>query len=171
MAKMYIYYWYAHKPSFLTEAQAPFIPRPIQARQVLKSWKETQVTRNIRFPSAPWSQPYLGLNNTDARWDVDDTQTVTSNTSSGYIAWNITTTARNWLAGQPNNGILLSVSNENQLGRDIRFFSREHHLNRGPYLEITCTSRDELGLIVLLVDVGGGLVVLLLVSVVIIAVW
>ena len=119
-ANAYVYYWYAHKASFLSEEQAPFIPRPIQARQVLKSWTETRATRDVRFSNAPWSKAYLGLDNTDAKSHVDDTQTVSRNTSADYIGWNVTTTANNWLTGQPNHGILLSVSNEDQLGREIR---------------------------------------------------
>ena len=119
-ANAYVYYWYAHKASWQTEEQAPFIPRPIQARQVLKSWTETRATRDVRFSYAPWSKAYLGLDNTDAKSHVDDTQTVSRTSSAGYIAWNVTTTAKNWMAGQPNHGILLSVSNEDQLGRDIR---------------------------------------------------
>ncbi len=97
---------YAHKASYSSETQVPWIPRPIEARQVLKSWMETRATRDVRFINAPWSRAYLDLNNVDARLNADDTQTFSRNTTAGYIPWNITTTARNWLASQPNNGIL-----------------------------------------------------------------
>jgi len=119
----------------------PWTPRPIEARQVLKSWRENEATRYLRFSNEPWSEPYLGLNDTDSRFVVDDTQTITINTSFGYIVWNITSSANNWLSGHSNHGVLLSVSNEDVVfGRDIRFFSREDSPHTAPYLEILCTS-------------------------------
>ena len=142
-ATMYVHYWYAHKASFMSEAQVPWIPRPIEARQVLKSWRETQVTRDVRFSNAPWSQSYLGLHNADTRSSIDDIQTVSRSTTRGYIPWSITATAKNWQAGQPNNGILLSASNEDVLGREIRFYSREWAKNVAPYLEVLCTPNGE----------------------------
>ena len=139
-ARMHVHYWYAHKASFMTEEQVPWIPRPIQARQVLRSWIENQATRDSRYIGAPWNEQYLDLNNIDANACVDDTQTISRSTSSGYIVWDITTTAQNWLAGQPNHGILLMASNEDENGREIRFHSRESSPDQAPYLEVTCVS-------------------------------
>ena len=140
-ATMYVHYWYAHKASYLSESEVPWIPRPIQARQVLRSWRDTQATRDVRLVNTPWSRPYLNLNDADARMNVDDTQTISRSNTAGYISWNITTSARNWLAGQPNNGILLSAANDDVFGREIRFYSRERSTaNLVPYLEIHCTS-------------------------------
>lgn len=139
-ATMYVYYWYGHKASFQTESQAPWIPRFIEARQVLKSWSETQATRNVRLINTPWSSPYLNLNSVDARSYADDAQTISRDTPSQYIPWNITPTARNWIAGQPNNGILLSTTNEHLSGRDIRFYSRRRPTNLVPYVDVLCTT-------------------------------
>ena len=139
-ATMNIHYWYAHKASFFTEAQAPWIPRPIEARQVLRNWTETEANRAVRYAGAPWNMPYLDLNNVDARLNFDDTKTISKSTHRGYIQWNITLTAKNWLKGQPNYGILLSAANEKVNGRDIRFYSREQSNNLTPYLEVVCTN-------------------------------
>ena len=139
-AEMYVYYWYAHKASFQSEQQVPFIPRPLQARQILKSWSETQATRDNRLRNTPWSTQYLGLDNTDVSSRVEDTQTISRSTSSGYITWNVTNVARNWLRGDTNNGVFLFASNDNQFGREIRFYSRENRINRKPYMTVYCGS-------------------------------
>ena len=136
-AHMYLYYWYAHKASWQTEQQAPFIPRPLQVRQVLKSWTENQATRYNRFHSAPWSTSYLGLDDTDAKSYVDDTLTISNRDSPGYVKWNITYAARNWKNGQNNYGVIISASNENTFGRSIRFRSREY-VGRKPYVDVLC---------------------------------
>ena len=137
---MHVHYWYAHKASFYSESQVPWIPRPIEARQVLKSWRENEATRNVRLVNTPWSAPYLNTNNNDARSGIDDTQTISRTTTRGYISWNITTTATNWLAGQPNHGILLSATNEDVYGREIRFYSSERSFGLRPFLEVLCGS-------------------------------
>lgn len=123
-----------HKASFMGSEQAPWIPRQIQSRQVLKSWKEDEVTAYLRFNGAPWNETYLDINNIDAKWCPDDTQTISSSTYSSYITWDITVTAEKWLAGEPNYGILLSVSDEHQMGCDIRFYGRKQP--QSPYLEV-----------------------------------
>ena len=141
-ATMHVHYWYAHKASFYSESQVPWIPRPIEARQVLKSWSEAQATRNVRLISTPWSAPYLDVNNVDASSSILDTQTISRNTTAHYISWNITLSAQNWRGGQPNNGILLSAANEDVFGREIRFYSRERPQDEVPYLEIFCRTGE-----------------------------
>ena len=137
-ANMYVHYWYAHKASFLSESEVPWIPRPIEARQILKSWRENEATRFKRLVNSQWNLPYMDLNDIDARSDIDDIRTISRNTSRGFISWNVTKTAANWLAGQPNNGIVLSAQNEDVQGREIRFYSRERALSLRPYLEVLC---------------------------------
>ncbi len=141
-ASMNVYYWYAYKTSWLTDAQAPFISRPIEVRQVLKNWKESEANSGCPFNGASWSRPYLGLDGTDAKSFIDDTQTVSKETGHGFITWDITTTASNWIAGQQNYGVVISVSNEDTIGRDIRFFSRERLSNK-PYLSVLCSDENE----------------------------
>ena len=135
---IYVHYWYAHKASYSSESEVPWIPRPIEARQILKSWRENEATRSKRLTNTQWNVPYMNLNDIDARSDIDDTKTISRNTLRGFISWNITKTAANWLAGQPNNGIVLSAQNENVPGRDIRFYSRERAFNLQPYSEVLC---------------------------------
>lgn len=135
-AKMKLYYWYAHKASFMTERRVPYHPRPIEVRQVLKSWKESEVTRDQRFSGASWSRPYLGIDDTDAKSSITDTQTISRDTYSGYIEWDITSIVRNWIAGEPNYGVLLSASNETVLGREIRFYDQKNSSNEKPHLII-----------------------------------
>ena len=86
-ATMHVYYWYGHKPSLYSELQAPWIPRPIEARQVLKSWNETQATRDTRLTGTPWTPYYMNLSNVDARSNADDTQTIDERTARGYICF------------------------------------------------------------------------------------
>ena len=142
---MYVYYWYAHKASWQSEAVAPWTPRPIEACQILKNWKADEATRDVRLTDTEWSAPYLNLNNIDARLNADDTQTISRDTASDYISWNIVTTAKNWLSGQPNYGILLSAANEAAVGRDIRFYSRKRSVDQEAYVEVLCASDKNSG--------------------------
>ena len=137
---MFVHYWYAHKDSASSDEEVPFIPRPIEARQVLRSWREDEATRSFCFSSTPWSVPYLGLSDDDASSNIDDTKTIDESTVRNYISWNITSTVKNWFAGQSNHGILLMASNEDQPGREIRFYSRERLSNEVPYLEVLCST-------------------------------
>lgn len=138
--KMFVHYWYAHKASSRSDEEVPFIPRPVEARQVQRSWRENEATSTVRFTRVPWNVPYLGLNDDDASSNIDDTKTIDQSTVRSYISWNITSTVKNWLAGQPNHGILLMASNEYQPGREIRFYSRERPPDLVPYLEVSCST-------------------------------
>ena len=139
-ATMHVYYQSAYKASFCSESQVPWIPRPIEARQVLKNWSEHEATPTLRFTGMPWGAPYLDVNNVDASSHILDIQTISRDTNSSYISWNVTISARNWRAGQPNNGILLLAANEDVFGRVIRFPSHEYGWPGVPYLELICKS-------------------------------
>ena len=54
----------------------------------------------------------------------------------------MTDAARKWKEGEPNYGLLIWATNEYELGRDIRFHSREHATKK-PYMEICCISSLE----------------------------
>ena len=126
-AKMYLYFWYAHKASFQTVNLAPYIPRPLQVHQVKEQWKESEATRDHRLSAAPWSRPYLGLNGADAVEHPMDTVTVFTGRPSGYVEFDITEAARNWKNGQPNYGVvILAINEDTSQGRDIRFYSHRH---------------------------------------------
>ena len=56
---------------------------------------------------------------------------------SGYIEFDITEAMRNWQYGDPNYGVLLRATNENDIGRDVRFYSnanKHHHA----YVTVLC---------------------------------
>ena len=113
--------------------------RPIQARQVLRSWREDEATRDLRYVNAPWKGQYLSIDDADASSYVDDMQIITTPLSSDYFVWDITVAARSWLAGQPNHGILLMASGEHYAS-EITFYSRENLAGQVPYLKVFCKS-------------------------------
>ena len=45
---------------------------------------------------------------------------------AGFLEFDITEAMRNWQSGDPNYGVLLLATNENTLGRGIRFFSNAY---------------------------------------------
>ena len=138
-AKMYLYFWYAHKASFQTVQQAPYIPRTLQVHQVKQEWSETVATSGKRLPNTPWSKPYLALDGTDAApYPQDDGTTLFTARPGGYMEFDVTQAARNWKAGEPNYGLLIWATNENEFGRDARFYSRERNENK-PFLNVLCT--------------------------------
>ena len=136
-AKMYLYFWYSHKASFRSVNDVPYIIRPLEVRQVKKSWQENQATRDNRLSGVPWSTPYLNIAGSDARKRPLDTVTVFTGRPSGYMEFDITKAARKWLSGQSNNGVVISASNEDVLGREARFYSRERTSNR-PIMSVLC---------------------------------
>ena len=138
-AMMYIYYHYSHKASWYTVSQSPFITRTIQAHRVLKSWKETQATSTRRDSTTLWGQPYLGLGNTDANDSPTGQTTIYAGRPSGFVEIEVTSAVRDWKAGGPNYGLLLWATNENQIGRDTRFYSKSHsESSKHPYVQINC---------------------------------
>ena len=136
-AKMYLYFWYSHKASFRSVSEVPYIPRPLEVRQVKKSWEENQATRDNRLIGVPWNSAYLDTTGSDTKKHPLDTVTIFTGRPAGYIEFDVTKAARRWLSGQSNNGVLISASNENDLGREARFYSRERATNR-PLMAVLC---------------------------------
>ena len=137
-AKMYLYYWYSHKASFMTVQQVPSIARTLQVRQIKKEWSETQATSINRLSGVAWTSPFLALNGNDAACYVQDNVILRPNqTGRVYIEFNITEASHNWKSGEPNYGVLVWATNENEKGRDIRFFSRERATGK-PYVNVLC---------------------------------
>jgi len=125
-AKMCLYYAYSHKASWHTGTEAPFITRTIQAHRVLKSWKETEATSKIRYSGCLWNKPYLGLDDTDAhRCPTGETE-ISYETPSGFVEIDVTSAVKDWKAGEPNYGLLIWAINEDENGRDTRFFSKSY---------------------------------------------
>ena len=125
-AKMYLYYDYSHRASWHTDTKAPFITRTIQAHRVLKSWKETETTSKIRYSNCLWSKPYLGLDDTDAHHCPTGETEISYETPSGFVELDVTSAVKDWKAGEPNYGLLIWATNEDENGHDTRFFSKSH---------------------------------------------
>jgi hypothetical protein len=129
-AKMYLRYWYSHWVK-----SEPAIPRTFQVNQVKQEWKETQATNIYRMSGKKWNKPLLALDGTDA--DGNSTDSVVFPPITRWVEFDITEVARNWKSGQPNYGVLFWATNENEDGRDIRFFSRERSTDK-PHVLVFC---------------------------------
>ena len=139
-AVMCLYYSYSHKASWLSEKQAPFIPRTIQAHMVLKSWKETEATSTSRYSGSSWEQAYLGLDNTDADSQPTGNTTIDADTKyDQFVEIDVTLAVKYWSTGKPNYGLLIWATNEDKEGRDTRFFSKTHSdSSKRPHIVIKC---------------------------------
>ena len=114
--------------------------------QVRQDWSESVATSTVRVSGQQWSQPWLALDGSDADPNGLLSYPVTIYTSrytnsfisvrqyvspqlfcclrpAGFIEFDITEALRNWKSGDPNYGVLLLATNENALGRSIRFYS------------------------------------------------
>jgi hypothetical protein len=140
-AKMYVYFAYSHKPSFHSVKQSPYISRPLQVHQVKQQWSETQATSVYRLTGKEWNKPWLALDGSDADPNglLCEPVTVYTSRPSGFMEFDITEAMRNWQNGDPNYGVLLRATNENDLGRDVRFYSNaEGDRSRHAYVNVLC---------------------------------
>jgi hypothetical protein len=143
-AKMYLHYAYAHKASWHTVEMTPNIARPLHVNQVLEPWLDTQATSTWRMNGEAWSQPYLGLDNSDAEATPQAPPTYYyPGRPSGYMEFDVTRAVKNWAVGEPNYGLLVWATNEHELGRDIRFFSQSYaDAKMHPVLRVLCEYPD-----------------------------
>lgn len=138
-AEIFLYYFESHKERWHSDAYAPFIPRKIEVRQILKKWKETEATTSIRHGTEKWKELYLEFNDTDARIEADDSYTIYPHTPIGYIKFDITPMTQKWTTGEENFGLVLSAENELSFGREVRIYSREKDNEAvKPYLRLQC---------------------------------
>jgi len=139
-AKMYLYFDYAHKASFQSAQMAPNISRPLVVHRVLKPWAEAQATSSRRQYEQFWSVPYLGLDGGDAEEDPQAGPTyIHPSRPSGYMEFDVTKAVQAWANGEANYGLLIWALNENEVGRDIRFFSKQHvDKKKHPVLKVLC---------------------------------
>ena len=139
-AKMYLYYVYAHKPSWHSVTKTPFIPRYLQVHLVKKSWREDQATRRLRFKGAPWSSEWLRLDGTDAEAAPQcGTVTFFPLRPRGFMEFDVTNAVKSWRQGVPNYGLLIRATNELERGRDIRFASNAmRDSSKHPYILVRC---------------------------------
>ena len=126
-AKMYLYYVYAHKPSWHSITTTPFIPRYLEARVVKKYWKEAEATSMYRYRHYIWSSQWLSLDGRDAEASPQRGMvTIFPNRPRGFVEFDITDAVKSWRSGTPNYGLLIRATNELATGRDIRFASKEY---------------------------------------------
>ncbi|CAH3120819.1 unnamed protein product [Pocillopora meandrina] len=140
-AKMYLYYVYAHKPSWHPITRTPFVPRYMQVHLVKKSWNEHQATSSKRSSSTYWSKQYLGLDNTDAEANPQDVNPVDifPYRPRGIVEFDVTKAIIAWQKGVPNYGLVIRAINELEIGRGIRFASSaDHDRSRHPYVLVLC---------------------------------
>ena len=144
-AKMYLYYIYSHKPSFMSAKSVPFIPRYLQVHLVKKPWNESQTTSTMRLRGIPWSSPWLALDGTDAEATPQQgTVTMFPYRPSGFVEFDVTDAVTNWSSGVPNNGLLIRATNELVLGRSNRFASNGNSdTSKHAYVLVHCS--DEVG--------------------------
>ena len=144
-AKMYLYYIYSHKPSFMSAKSVPFIPRYLQVHLVKKPWNESQTTSTMRLRGIPWSSPWLALDGTDAEATPQQgTVTIFPYRPSGFVEFDVTDAVTNWSRGVPNDGLLIRATNELVLGRSNRFASNGNSdTSKHAYVLVHCS--DEVG--------------------------
>ena len=137
-AKMYLNFWYAHKASWQSVQQAPYIPRELKVHQVKKSWSESQATSTNRFNGIPWSRSYLAIDGSDAVAYSQGDVVMYPGQPSRYVEFDVTEVTRNWQSGEQNYGLLVWATNENEEGRDLRFYSKERSTQK-PLITVSCT--------------------------------
>lgn len=69
---MYLFFDYAHKASFLSADQCPYVEHEAEVYVVRASWDEASATSTYRSTGKEWNTPYLALDGTDAYADVLD---------------------------------------------------------------------------------------------------
>ena len=145
-AKMYLYYIYSHKPSFMSAKRVPFIPRYLQVHLVKKPWNESQATSTMRLRGIPWSSPWLALDGTDAEATPQQgTVTMFPYRPSGFVEFDVTDAVTDWSSGVPNNGLLIRATNELVLGRSNRFASNGNSdSSKHAFVIVHCS--DDVGL-------------------------
>lgn len=138
-AKMYLYYKYAHKASWHSVSYTPFLSHTIEVHMVNKAWRESQATSGRRYSGANWSRPYLGLG-TDAEVGIVSPPVFLSTLRpEGFMEFDVTRAIRAWRAGRPNYGLLLKVVNEQENGRDLRFYSKSFRdSSKRPVIHVMC---------------------------------
>jgi len=138
-AMMYLYYDTSAKASWQTNDQAPFITRTIQAHRVLQQWDETQATTTKRTSTSFWNTPYLGLDDIDAVHCPTGHTTIYACRPQSFVEIEVTSAAMNWKAGEPNYGVVIWATNEDQQGRDTRFASTsDSDSSKYPFIVLNC---------------------------------
>ena len=140
-AKMYLYFVYAHKPSWHSPETTPYIPRYLELYLVKKSWRDAQATSTHRLTGVPWSSPWLSLDGTDADAAPQCGTVVIfpARPIRNFVEFDVTNAVKSWAAGVPNYGLLIRATNELERGRAIRFASNAmRDSSKHPYILVRC---------------------------------
>ena len=139
-ARMYLHYFFAHKPSWHSLQETPSITRTIQVNQVKKRWVEDQATSLFRESGQLWSKQFLGFDGDDPDADARplDAVALYSGKPYGFVEFDITEAVRNWQNEDPNYGLLLWATNEYVEGKDRRFHSHRAKEEFRPFVNILC---------------------------------
>ena len=123
-AKMYLYFQYSLKASFMSIKSVPLFSRYLRVYLVKKPWDESQTTSTMRLRGIPWSSPWLALDGTDAEATPQQgTVTIFPHRPKGFVEFDVTNAVKAWSSGVPNNGLVIRATNELDAGRDTRFAS------------------------------------------------
>jgi len=134
-AKLKLYYYAKHKPSWVSET---FVNRDVQAHVVFTNWSES--TARVDYPWSgygtfgpePEVPPYA-----DYYQEMEDVETFTA-TTGVWKEWDVKRAVENWLSGWQNNGLVLWATNEDVEGYDVRMYSKEYSNSAyHPRLEVT----------------------------------
>ena len=138
-AKMYVYFVYAHKASWYSVNRCPYISRTVQVYQVKQQWNETEATSAYRLRNTLWNAPYLALDDSDANSYAIGSATIFTGRPAGFVEFDITEAMRNWQYGDPNYGVLLMATNEDEEGRGLRFASNtSSDSSRHAFVRVLC---------------------------------
>ncbi|XP_028405517.1 uncharacterized protein LOC114528120 [Dendronephthya gigantea] len=157
-AYLFLYYAYAHKASFMSNAQVPSFPRQIVAHQVVKYWSESQATSTKRYGNHYWDKQWLNLGTDAFFYPTSSGVTITPGVNHpGFYPIDVTSAVRNWKNGQSNFGLLIRATNEVRQGRDFRFYSKSAYSFQHPYISVICESNSSGGNGGIVPVSGGGI--------------
>lgn len=86
---MYIYFHYAHKPSWYSVDDSPYVKHEAQLHMVLKSWDEAEATSLYRLSGDEWDTQYLAIDGTDADATVIGSNTMHIGQPARFMAFEV----------------------------------------------------------------------------------
>ena len=146
---MYLYFTSAHKASFISVYQQPYVINTFQVHRVLKSWNERQATIEYRKRGLRWRSVLLNIGKgAEAQPQggcfldqppICFPTTLYPGRAKGFMEFDVTRAVRDLRKGKPNYGLLLKTANEKLNGRDLRFASKTRKNRRlHPYIIVEC---------------------------------
>ena len=135
-AEMHLMYAYTCKFEEYTERDAPIITRHLCTHQVLCPWDET--VGSSTYMNTPTD--YLDEHTDCVTLASNDT--IAKKRPNGYVPFDVTSAARNWVKGDPNCGLIVIDLNESMKGRDRHFYSSKGPSGSRPYLKLTYHKKE-----------------------------